>query len=372
MGTVLRKKWTIDALIGSGGMATVYSATHRNGKRVAIKLLRPAFAHNAEVCERFLREGYAANKVGHPGAVGVLDDDETDDGAVFLVMELLDGGSLSARIRERRTLEPPEVLFIADQVLDVLAHAHPQGIIHRDIKPGNIFLLRDGRVKVLDFGLARVREASSEGPMTREGLVLGTAAYMAPEQAQAKHQLVDARSDIFSVGATMYYAMSGRLVREESTAVDQLVSAIRNPAPSLRSVMPEAPEALVKLVDRALAFDPAQRYPDARAMQAAVHDVFARLTGRPLPSTQRMNLHGVAGWARPVNLPREDEELDISVVFEPDTLNDAAIPITPPGATQRLDDPLVVFEADTVPIGGEEDPISLVTESMIESVKRKR
>ena len=156
VGQWVRNKWHIDKLLGVGGMASVYAATHRNGRRGAIKLLLPEISRNAEIRERFLREGYVANRIGHPGVVGILDDDETEEGLAFLVMELLRGASLQARLRQVGVLPPLEVLFVADQVLDVLVAAHQAQVIHRDIKPGNVFLLTDGRVKVLDFGLARV------------------------------------------------------------------------------------------------------------------------------------------------------------------------------------------------------------------------
>ena len=159
-----------------GGMASVYVATHRNGNRVAIKVLHPAFAEQPEAKSRFLEEGYVANKVGHVNAVTVLDDDEMDDGTPFLVMELLDGESLEERLKKRNVLAPTAVLYIADKVLDVLASAHDKGIVHRDIKPANIFMTRDGGVKVLDFGLARsVKGGRAKGNLTRTGMIVRSA-----------------------------------------------------------------------------------------------------------------------------------------------------------------------------------------------------
>src|SRR4051794_30714386 len=159
VGQLLNNKWTIDKLIDVGGMAAVYQATHRNGKRVAIKMLHPFIAANADVRERFLREGYVANQVDHPGAVSILDDDLTTDGAPFLVMELLEGQSLDGWMQRSGEILPlPDVLAVADQVLDVLAAFHERNVIHRDIKPGNLFITQAGIVKVLDFGLARLRD----------------------------------------------------------------------------------------------------------------------------------------------------------------------------------------------------------------------
>ena len=164
VGTTLLDKWHLDALIGIGGMAAVFAATHRNGLRGAVKILWAPCSSDAEIRGRFLREGYIANRVDHPGAVRVLDDDTTPDGRAFLVMELLDGHPLHALAEAHGgCLDPARVLLVADQVLDVLVAAHDQGIVHRDIKPENLFLTSGGRVKVLDFGIARIEQRA--GPV---------------------------------------------------------------------------------------------------------------------------------------------------------------------------------------------------------------
>ncbi|MGH8311592.1 MAG: serine/threonine-protein kinase, partial [Steroidobacteraceae bacterium] len=191
VGTVLRGKWRLDVLLGVGGMGAVYAATHRNESRAAIKLLHPELNLQPEIRARFLREGRAANVVGHPGAVRVLDDDVTDEGAVYLVMELLDGESLESRAaRHGGSLPVEEVLGVTDQLLDVLASAHDKRIVHRDLKPENVFVTGDGRVKILDFGLAKLTQSEpavaamsalpTTPPQTQAGLVLGTIGYMSP------------------------------------------------------------------------------------------------------------------------------------------------------------------------------------------------
>jgi len=158
LGSTLREKYKLERLLGTGGMAAVYGATHRNTKRFAVKVLHPELSLHEDLRTRFLREGYIANSVGHPGAVAVLDDDVSEDGAAFLVMELLDGEPLdSVAHRLGPRLEPKVVIAIAAQTLDVLLAAHARGIVHRDIKPENLFLTREGEVKVLDFGVARLR-----------------------------------------------------------------------------------------------------------------------------------------------------------------------------------------------------------------------
>jgi serine/threonine-protein kinase len=278
VGSTLNNKWTIDRLIDMGGMAAVFAATHRNGKKVAIKMLHPFIAAHEDVRERFLREGYVANQVDHPGAVSVLDDDTTADGAPFIVMELLDGESLDAWVnRAGGTLPIPDVLAVADQVLDVLSAFHARNVIHRDIKPGNLFITKTGIVKVLDFGLARLRDPRFGGAPTQSGIVLGTAAYMPPEQAQGKADQVEARSDIFAVGAVMFRALTGRPVHEAKGATERLIQAMKDRAPSVGLVAPHIPTWVVGIVDKALAFDKNERWASATEMRTAVRSTFAQL-----------------------------------------------------------------------------------------------
>ena len=271
LGRVLREKWRLDALLGVGGMAAVYSATHRNGTRAAIKLLHPELSGDAHLRSRFLREGEVANAVGHDGARRILDDDTAEDGSLFLVAELLDGETLAdRRARSGGKLGQHEVLYIACGLLDVLAAAHSKGIVHRDLKPENVFLTRGGQVKLLDFGIARSSGVSRVRNGTRAGARLGTPAYMPPEQARGLWEEVDARSDLWAVGATMFHLLSGRSVHEGRTVDDLLLSAMTREPPSLASVAPDVGAALVKVVDRALAFHPDDRWADARQMRDAV------------------------------------------------------------------------------------------------------
>lgn len=274
VGRVLKDKWRLDALLGAGGMAAVYAATHQNnGKRVAVKMLHPELSPHDEARERFLGEGYAANRVGHPGAVSVIDDDVADDGSLFLVMELLEGETLEALRRKRGgSLPLAEVLPIADGILDVLAAAHAKGIIHRDVKPDNVFVTTSGEVKLLDFGLARLRELepTSRRIVTQAGHTLGTPAFMAPEQARGAWDEVDGTSDLWSVGATIFTLLSGKLVRDAESLGEKLRLAMTCPAPSLASAATDAPKWIVDVVDRALAFDRADRWPTAEAMREAL------------------------------------------------------------------------------------------------------
>jgi len=277
VGRTLKDKWTLERLLGIGGMASVYAATHRNQKRVAIKMLHPELSFNAAVRQRFLREGYVANTVQHPGAVSVDDDDVSEDGCAFLVMELLDGETLDARwARKERRLPPGEVLALMDRVLDTLAAAHARGIVHRDLKPENLFLTRDAQVKVLDFGIARVRELSG-ATKTQTGSLMGTPTFMPPEQARGRWGEVDAQSDLWAVGATMFTLLTGEFVHEAGTVNEALVLAVTQPARSLGALRPELPSAVIDFVDRALAYDKHARWPDALAMQLGLREAYAAL-----------------------------------------------------------------------------------------------
>ncbi|MEO5729671.1 MAG: protein kinase, partial [Byssovorax sp.] len=206
----------------------------------------------------------------HPGTVAVLDDDITEDGAVYLVMELLSGETLEARREVTGSLLPAHVLRIIDSILDVLVAAHQKGIVHRDLKPDNVFLCSDGEVKVLDFGIARVREASGGRHTMANAGPMGTPAYMPPEQARGRWSEVDPRSDLWAVGATMFTLLTGRLVHDAETVNELLLAAMTKSAPKLASVMPDVAPGLAEIIDRALAYAQEDRWADAATMQAAV------------------------------------------------------------------------------------------------------
>ncbi|WP_437630355.1 serine/threonine protein kinase [Sorangium sp. So ce854] len=276
VGAVLCGKWTIERLLGAGGMAAVYVGVHKIGRRDAIKILHPEIARLPELRARFDQEAQAVNRFVHPGAVEIHDIDTTADGCPFLVMELLDGESIAARARRLGGIDMAELLVMVDGLLDVLAAAHAHGIVHRDIKPDNLFRTRDGRLKVLDFGVARVRQAATDFVRTRTGTTLGTVAYMPPEQVRGDE--VDARADVFAVGATMFRLITRRRIHEASSDTELVVKMATLPAPPLASVAPDTPQAVCAVVDRALAFDRGERYPSATVMQ---QDVRAVLAGRP-------------------------------------------------------------------------------------------
>ena len=271
VGMVLKEKWTIDRLLGVGGMASVYLATHRNGSKVAVKILHPHLAAHADTLRRFLREGYLSNKVDHPDVVHVLDDDLAPDGAPFLVMELLDGTSLDTVLEERGPLGMREAVGLVSKILTVLEAAHEKGIVHRDLKPANVFLLKNGNIKVLDFGIARLHEVSASHAATLGGAVLGTPAFMPPEQARGRWDDVDPRSDLWAMGATLFMLLTNRSVREEAeTANEALMYAMAKPVAPMAELLPALPRPIAAVIDRSLAFDKAARWPTAASMKEAL------------------------------------------------------------------------------------------------------
>ena len=286
-GQTFGRKWHIDALIGVGGMAAVYAATHRNGARAALKILHPHCTEHVEIQERFFREAYIANRVGHDGSVKVLDDDVTDGGEAYLVMELLEGRAVNEWLAEKGGQAPvQEVLQLVEQTLAVLESAHAAGVVHRDLKPENLFLCNDGKLKMLDFGIARLHEG--EQGHTRTGFTMGTPEFMAPEQAMARWDEVDGHTDLWSVGAILFTLLSGFPVHEGENAAEIMVRAATRPARSLARVLPDAPFPLVRLVDHALEFDVARRFVSATEMRGEVRALLEQPRQKSSPPTAAM------------------------------------------------------------------------------------
>ncbi len=270
VGSLVRGKYRIEAFISKGSMAAVYEASHRNGTKVALKVLHAVYSKDESLRTRFLREGYLANSVDHPGTVKIVDDDITEDGCVFLVMELLKGDTLEQwRVKSGGRAPVLEALAVADQLLAVLEAAHKKGIVHRDLKPENVFVTEEGTLKVLDWGVANVWDGQKSSEMTGTGMVLGTPAFMPPEQALGKRNEVDAQSDLWAIGATLFMLLSGESVHPGGDAVAKLVATARKPARSLAVVAPELPAAVVAAVDRSLAFKKVDRFANATTMRQA-------------------------------------------------------------------------------------------------------
>jgi eukaryotic-like serine/threonine-protein kinase len=268
VGTTVGQRWTLLGVIGSGGTATVYEAVHRNGSRVAVKMLHAEFNSHERIRRRFQAEAYAANLVRHSGVVNVLDDGETEEGGAYLVMELLEGETLAARLQREGPLPADRVREWGVAVLEILAAAHERNVVHRDVKPSNIFVTQRGEVKLLDFGIARISTASlGDELVTQQGVALGTPAFMAPEQASGNHEEVGAATDVWGVGATLFQLLTGHPVQEPSSASS---SAEVGTARPVRALAPKLSLEMAKVVDRALSLRSSDRWPTAQAMIRAL------------------------------------------------------------------------------------------------------
>ena len=268
VGRTLGGKYHLRAVLGMGGTAIVYRATAIDGSTVAVKILHDYLCRSEEVVRRFTREGYVGNVLNHRGTVRVLDHGQDDDDTVYLVLEMLEGESLEdRRVRLGGRLPIYEVLGFADQLLAVLEAAHANNIIHRDIKPSNLFIMTDGTLKVLDFGIARMVDEGA-ATSTKTGQMIGTPAFMPPEQALSRPRDVDARTDLWSVGATMFTLLSGEHVHLAESSSEHLVKAATLHARSLARALRGVPENVEALVAKSLAFDKAERWASAAEMRA--------------------------------------------------------------------------------------------------------
>jgi len=277
VGQTVGGKWTLESLIGVGGVAAVYAARHKNGNRVAIKILHERFHREKTIRQRFLREARIANQVDHPSVVRFQDDGLTDDDAPFLVTELLSGKNLEdARQAEGGTLPLEEVKRIGALVLSVLEIAHAAGVVHRDLKPANLFRKDDGTLYVLDFGLARALEDSDDSggsnasALTSADSLLGTVGFMAPEQAQGRWDLVGPQTDLFAVGATLLKLATGLDIHDSQTAQGRLVLAATKPVQKVRERAPQVPQDFADALDKSLAFSQKDRFSSARIFRHAV------------------------------------------------------------------------------------------------------
>lgn len=261
IGKFLDNRYELLEVIGSGGMAQVYRARcHRLNRLVAVKILRSDLAQDADFRRRFHDESQAVAMLSHPNIMAVYDVSRTGD-VEYIVMELIDGITLKQYMKKKGTLNWRESLHFITQIMKGLSHAHGRGIIHRDIKPQNIMVLRDGSVKVTDFGIARL-VSSAQNTLTQEAL--GSVHYISPEQAKGSR--VDARSDIYSAGVVLYEMTTGRLPFEGDSAVSVAIQHINSMPLSPRELNPEIPEALEKIILKAMAPLPDDRYSSADEM----------------------------------------------------------------------------------------------------------
>ncbi|MFO8074161.1 MAG: protein kinase [Polyangia bacterium] len=273
-GRIIDGRYRLVRLIGDGGMGSVHEASHaRIDRKVAIKLLHPDFVANQEALERFSREARAASSIGHPNIVEIYDLGREPDGTAFMVMELLDGEDLGSTLARQGALSPARAVAVALQVLSALHEVHRHEIVHRDMKPENVFLSTDaaGResVKLLDFGVAKIQQGMDSENLThtRTGTVLGTPYYMSPEIARGGRRF-DHRVDLWAVGVMLYEMVSGQRPFEGEGYNEILASILMEDARPLREVAPSVPPRLTEIVDRALRKDPDERYSSAGEMLA--------------------------------------------------------------------------------------------------------
>jgi len=260
IGKLLDNRYEILEVIGVGGMAMVYKARcHRLNRLVAVKILKDEYASDADFRRRFHAESQAVAMLSHPNIVAVYDVSRSEE-IEYIVMELIDGITLKQYIHRTGALGWREALHYVTQIVKALSHAHSRGIIHRDIKPHNIMVLRDGSVKVADFGIARF--AAKQSTLTQEAL--GSVHYISPEQARGSH--IDARSDVYSVGVVLYEMLTNRLPYEGDSPVAVAIQHINSMPLTLREINPEIPETLESITLKAMASDVSRRYASADEM----------------------------------------------------------------------------------------------------------
>ena len=274
-GTIIADRFEIESFLAAGGMAQVYVARQMNiDRRVAMKVLSPMFSMNPSVVMRFFREARVIAQLSHPNTVRLFDMGETPDKRLYMAMELLEGVELSERIRQGR-MKAEEAIPIVRQVAGSLSEAHSKGIIHRDLKPDNIFLTKLNIVKVLDFGIAKLKQSEDEDErkLTKVGTAPGTPEYMSPEQARGKE--LDARSDIYSLGIVLYEMLAGHPPFEEDTFLATILMHVQSPPPPLPDDVPADLRNYV--VNRLLAKDPNCRPDNADAFIAELDELEQKL-----------------------------------------------------------------------------------------------
>ncbi len=287
VGKVLGDAYQILRVVGEGGMGRVYEARHLRLKdrRFAVKVLHPEMARDAEIVARFQREAESSSSISHPNVVDVFDVHRTPEGQPYLVGEFLEGEEVGERLTRQGSIDIPNAVHITRQVCRALAAAHSRGIVHRDMKPENVFLVKrdDGvQVKVIDFGISKEAGPSN---LTKTGVVMGTPSYMAPEQARGDR--VDPRADVYAVGAMLYHMVTGKKPFEAEDATATLTLVITEEATRPRAINDAIPEGLEVVIQRAMAKDIKERYASMQELDAALAPWDVAPSGVSLPVIDR-------------------------------------------------------------------------------------
>jgi len=298
IGRVISGRYVVQAIVGTGGMAVVYRAFDKKKNRVvAIKVLRPEYESDEEFVRRFSREAEAASKVSHENIVNMLDVG-TDGDMRYIVMEFVDGQTLKDMIRQQGYIHPDTAIRMTIRILAAVDHAHRNGIVHRDIKPQNILVDSEGRVKVADFGIARLKATQTTTINDGEGVsALGSVHYFSPEQA--KGEVADEKSDLYSVGVVMYEMLTGQVPFDGDNSVSVALKHVNEAPKSMRERRPEISKALDEVVMRALCKDATKRYQTAAEMAADLRKCITNPEGGfvKYPRTPRRS----SGSARPAS-----------------------------------------------------------------------
>ncbi|HVU51796.1 MAG TPA: serine/threonine-protein kinase [Polyangia bacterium] len=297
--------YRVVAQLGEGGMGSVFLAEHPViGRKAALKVIHPQHARNPEVVARFVNEAAAINRVGHPHIVEVTDFGRTPGGDFYFAMEYLEGRALSDLIAREAPFAPERAIAIAIQIADALGASHASGVIHRDVKPENVFLVTRGDdhafVKVLDFGLAKLVSPTDARPRaTRSGIVMGTPYYMSPEQCEARGE-IDHRADIYSLGVVLFEMLTAHLPFGGAAAGEVLMKHLTMQPPLARSLVPDLPEALDTILHRALAKRPADRFATMELFREALRAPLEHAAAHP-PSWTAGELSRRARAAQPMS-----------------------------------------------------------------------
>jgi eukaryotic-like serine/threonine-protein kinase len=356
-----KASYRLTELVGKGGMAEVYAAARLDGSMFAVKILRSEYLVKAKVRDRFLQEATLTRLVDHPAAVRIFEEDYAEDGAPFMVMELLHGKSLQQHWRDQgRRLPIPEALRIAEVVLACMNVCHAAGVVHRDLKPANVFLTDAGTVRVLDFGIAsffgakaqEVRAKADDLLKLDRDLGVGTPAYMSPEQA--RFLPTDARSDLFSIGAMLHALITGHRLHASKNERESLLFAGSRAVPSILHIAPNLPPAVATLIDKSLQWNPEDRYQSASAMLVEVQDAL-ELFGAAAPESRAVRPPAISNSAIRVV---EGEALDdaehesaaegdvADATYRPELARDAEGSVISDAALMRR------FEADLITVRG--------------------